>query len=51
MYHVNSGVPKTLVRYLIEWCAEGPFAEKAGAVLRDIADTPITPELLPLSGG
>jgi NAD+ synthase (glutamine-hydrolysing) len=48
MYHVNSGVPKTLVRYLIEWCAEGPFAEKAGAILRDIADTPITPELLPL---
>ncbi len=49
MYHVNSGVPKTLVRYLIEWCAEGPFAEKAGTVLRDIADTPITPELLPLA--
>ncbi len=49
MYHVNSGVPKTLVRYLIEWCAEGPFAEKAGAILRDIADTPITPELLPLA--
>ncbi|WP_395715610.1 NAD(+) synthase [Prosthecobacter sp.] len=49
MYHVNSGVPKTLVRYLIEWCAEGPFAEKAGAILRDISDTPITPELLPLA--
>ena len=49
MYHVNSGVPKTLVRYLIEWCADGPFAEKAGAILRDIADTPITPELLPLA--
>lgn len=49
MYHVNCGVPKTLVRYLIEWCAEGPFADKAGAILRDIADTPITPELLPLA--
>jgi NAD+ synthase (glutamine-hydrolysing) len=49
MYHVNFGVPKTLVRYLIEWCAEGPFADKAGAILRDIADTPITPELLPLA--
>lgn len=49
MYHVNSGVPKTLVRYLIEWCAEGPFADKGGAILRDIADTPITPELLPLA--
>ncbi|MBK8091439.1 MAG: NAD(+) synthase [Verrucomicrobiaceae bacterium] len=49
MYHVNAGVPKTLVRYLIEWCADGPFAEKAGAVLRDIAATPISPELLPLA--
>lgn len=49
MYHVNTGVPKTLVRYLIEWCAAGPFAEKAGEVLRDIADTPISPELLPLA--
>ncbi len=49
MYHVNSGVPKTLVRYLIEWCAAGPFADKAGAILLDIADTPITPELLPLA--
>ena len=48
MYHVNAGVPKTLVRYLIEWCAEGPFAAKSGAILRDIIDTPITPELLPL---
>lgn len=49
MYHVNCGVPKTLIRYLIEWCAEVPFADKAGAILRDIADTPITPELLPLA--
>lgn len=49
MYHVNAGVPKTLVRYLIEWCAEGPFAAKAGEILRDIAETPITPELLPLN--
>ncbi len=48
MYHVNSGVPKTLVRYLIEWCAEEPYREEAGAVLHDIAATPISPELLPL---
>ena len=25
MYHVNAGVPKTLVRYLIEWCADAEF--------------------------
>jgi NAD+ synthase (glutamine-hydrolysing) len=48
MYHVNAGVPKTLVRYLIEWCAEDWCREEAGAVLHDIVDTPISPELLPL---
>lgn len=51
MYHVNAGVPKTLVRYLIEWCAEELHAEKAGAVLHDICATPITPELLPVGAG
>ncbi|MCS6843619.1 MAG: NAD(+) synthase [Caldilineales bacterium] len=48
MYHVNAGVPKTLVRYLIEWVAEAEFSGQASAVLRDIIATPITPELLPL---
>ncbi len=48
MYHVNAGVPKTLVRYLIEWCAEEMYRDEAGAVLHDIAATPISPELLPL---
>jgi NAD+ synthase (glutamine-hydrolysing) len=48
MYHVNAGVPKTLVRHLVEWCAEREFAGEASAVLLDIAATPITPELLPL---
>ncbi len=51
MYHVNAGVPKTLVRYLIEWCADEIFHGEASAVLRDILDTPITPELLPLKNG
>jgi NAD+ synthase (glutamine-hydrolysing) len=48
MYHVNAGVPKTLVRYLVEWCAEAVFSGETSAVLRDICATPITPELLPL---
>ncbi len=49
MYHVNAGVPKTLVRYLIEWVADEEWSgRKAAAVLRDIIATPITPELLPL---
>lgn len=49
MYHVNSGIPKTLVRYMVEWCAQEPFKALAGAVLWDICDTPISPELLPPS--
>jgi len=47
MYHVNAGVPKTLVRYLIEWCAGRPAFARAAAVLKSILDTPISPELLP----
>lgn len=48
MYHVNVGVPKTLVKYLIEWCATELYAAEAGAILHDIIDTPISPELLPV---
>jgi len=51
MYHVNAGVPKTLVRYLVSWCADEVFTGATAAVLRDIVDTPITPELLPLGEG
>ena len=49
MYHVNAGVPKTLVRYLIAWCAEQPAFAAASKTLADILDTPISPELLPAS--
>lgn len=48
MYHVNVGVPKTLVRYIIEWCADTEFSGKTSDVLRDICATPVTPELLPM---
>jgi len=47
MYHVNAGVPKTLVRHLVEWCADEVFRGPEAAVLLDIAATPISPELLP----
>lgn len=47
MYHVNAGVPKTLVKYLIEWCAHELYSAEAGDILHDIIDTPISPELLP----
>lgn len=48
MYDVNAGVPKTLVRYLVEWAADAEFSGDVAKILRDIATTPITPELLPL---
>ena len=47
MYGVNSSVPKTLVRYLIEWCAEAEFSGRTAEVLHDICATPVSPELLP----
>ncbi len=50
MYNPNASVPKTLVRYLIEWVASGSD-EKLADILRDIASTPVSPELLPLKEG
>lgn len=48
MYGVNAGVPKTLVRVLTNWVAQSKeFGEKASAILLDVLDTPISPELLP----
>ena len=47
MYAVNAGVPKTLVRYLINWCADEQFRNRTAEVLRDICNTPVSPELLP----
>ena len=46
MYGVNASVPKTLVRYLVEYVAN--ISEKKTAdILFDILDTPVSPELLP----
>ncbi|MCD8042970.1 MAG: NAD(+) synthase [Tannerellaceae bacterium] len=47
MYGVNSSVPKTLVRYLVTWIANNEMDEQTREVLLDIADTPISPELIP----
>ena len=46
MYAVNCAVPKTLIRYLISWVAENS-SKKLAAILKDIIDTPVSPELLP----
>ena len=51
MYGVNASVPKTLVRYLVEYFADTAGDEKLGDVLRDILDTPVSPELLPPKDG
>lgn len=47
MYGVNSGVPKILVRYLVEWYAVTKASEAVGKVLADVLSTPVSPELLP----
>ncbi len=47
MYGVNASVPKTLVRHLVTWIANGIEDENTRATLLDIVDTPISPELIP----
>ena len=63
MYAVNCDIPKTLVRHIVSWYADRSAHLEAGekgaasipnqngaalaAVLRDILDTPVSPELLP----
>ncbi len=50
MYGVNGGVPKTLIRHIVAYCADVAVADGNTALanaLRDILDTPVSPELLP----
>jgi NAD+ synthase (glutamine-hydrolysing) len=47
MYGVNAGIPKTLVRYIVQYAAENIFGEETRKILLDIVDTPVSPELLP----
>lgn len=46
MYSVNASIPKTLVKYLVKWMGDNSQPE-VKAILNDILDTPISPELLP----
>lgn len=50
MYGVNAGVPKTLVRYLVQYIANQSSDKKLRATLTDVLDTPVSPELLPSDG-
>jgi len=45
MYGLNSGIPKTLIRYLIEYFANSQ--ESLKDILQTILETPVSPELLP----
>jgi NAD+ synthase (glutamine-hydrolysing) len=50
MYNVNAGVPKTLIRYIIDWVADNLYNKQARAVLKDILALPSSPELLENKG-
>ena len=50
MYGVNASVPKTLIRHVVSFCAdeyEADGKDAVAAALRDVLDTPVSPELLP----
>lgn len=51
MYGVNASVPKTLVRHLVSYYASSLKDQNLTAVLADILDTPVSPELLPPKDG
>lgn len=51
MYGVNCSVPKTLVRYLVQYYAETTTDERLHDILMDVLDTPVSPELLPPKDG
>lgn len=49
-YGVNASVPKTLVRYVVAWAADQPEFAAARDILKDILDTPVSPELTKTKG-
>ncbi len=51
MYGVNCSVPKTLVRYLVQFYADTAESEEIKRVLYSVLDTPVSPELLPPKDG
>lgn len=51
MYGVNAGVPKTLIRYLVDYEARRTANSELKVTLEDILNTPVSPELLPPEDG
>jgi NAD+ synthase (glutamine-hydrolysing) len=49
MYNPNCSIPKTLVKFLVEYAAREQFSGEVSEILRSIAGTTISPELLPAS--
>ncbi|QDT13635.1 NAD(+) synthase [Planctomycetes bacterium K23_9] len=47
MYNVNTSIPKTLVRFLVRYAADNYFGGELKELLHRVADTPISPELMP----
>lgn len=47
MYSVNGSVPKTIVRHVVAWYAEVQKSTATRDILKDVIDTPISPELVP----
>ena len=47
MYGVNCSIPKTLVRFMVQWVAENQVDKVTATILNDVVDTPVSPELLP----
>lgn len=50
MYNVNAGIPKTLVRFVIDWASDNLFDNRVRKVLKNILALPSTPELLQSDG-
>ncbi len=51
MYGVNASIPKTLIRHLVAYEADRTADLALAEVLRDVLDTPVSPELLPPKDG
>ena len=51
MYGVNGGVPKTLLRHLVSYYADTCGDKELSSALKDVLDTPVSPELLPPEDG
>ncbi len=54
MYGVNAGIPKTVIRHVTSYCADKAEADgdtEVAGILRDVLNTPVSPELLPPKDG